>query len=673
MLSGEFGEVSEVQRGYLKTVQSNGLRLLKLINNLLDLAKAEGGQLEVRREPLDVGEVTGAIVEGARAMAERKGVALVTEGLEGLPQVFADREALEKVVVNLLGNALKFTAKGGRITVGVSPEGEGVHLVVRDTGVGIPPDQLERIFDRFAQVDASSTRKFEGTGIGLSLVSELVALHEGRVWAESAGEGQGTSMHVVLPRGEGDAGEDEQALLAAEGDAAEHTSRGRSQAVESALAGLGAEVEASGEGDLVELERTVARHEGPEGATPAGGPQHGPETPEVLVVDDNAELRHLLRDLLGAEFRVRLARNGREGLEAARECAPDCVLTDVMMPEMSGTELCAALKADPALKVVPVVLVTSKAEREMKIEGLELGADDYVTKPFHPRELLARVRSLVALRRAAIELEERNRLLFETNAELEQAMGELKRAGAQLVHAERLAAVGELAAGVAHEINNPVNFAVNAARALQATVEDVVAERQALSDNAEALAELSGIVTEGLDRTASLVGDLRDFAAPGSAERRSVDVVRGLRTTLRLVGHTLVQAGIEVHTEFPAGLPRLDADPRALNQVFLNLVKNAAEAFNGGAGSIWVSARQEGNFVVVAIRDDGPGIDPALRERLFDAFLTTKGDAGTGLGLAICKRIVEEHDGRLELHSEPGEGTRVELFFPVAEGAPLAA
>ena len=672
MLAGEFGNVSELQRSYLQTVQNNGLRLLKLINNLLDLAKAEGGQLEVHRQSLAIGSVVEQIVAGALPLAERKGVRLETRGLAELPTVCADREAIEKVVVNLLGNALKFTDRGGSVVVEGHAEEAGVCLVVRDSGVGIPADQLERIFDRFAQVDASSTRQFEGTGIGLSLVSELVSLHEGRVWAESPGEGQGASMHVWLPFGQSDgaADEGEEVLL---GDGSQPDG-----SLERALAGFGAEIE-DGEsresewersGQLSELAHSVERSEWSQRGGEAGGENLASHASEVLVVDDNADLRRLLADLLGAEFRVRTARNGREGLEAVRESSPDCVLTDVMMPEMSGTELCAAIKADASLRAVPVVLVTSKAEREMKIEGLELGADDYVTKPFHPRELLARVRSLVALRRAQQELEERNRLLSETNEELEQTMAELKRAGAQLVHAERLAAVGELAAGVAHEINNPVNFAVNAARALQTTVQGALERRRELSEDAETLQELSSIVTEGLERTAALVGDLREFAAAGPRERRAVDVVRGLRTTLRLIGHSLVQAGVQVHTDLPEGLPRLEADPRALNQVFLNLLKNAAEAFEGRAGSIWVSARREGDFVAVEIRDDGPGIAPAVREHLFDPFVTSKEGSGSGLGLAITKRIVEEHGGRIELESQPGQGSRFVLHFPTGSMGP---
>jgi signal transduction histidine kinase len=700
MLGGQFGELNAVQRSYLETVQSNGLRLLKLINNLLDLAKIESQQLAITRRPLRVHEVIEEIASNARPLAERKGVSLEVGGLDELPAICADREALEKVLVNLLGNALKFTDRGGAIRVLGAREGkDGVHLVVADTGAGIPASQLERIFDRFAQVDSSNTRKYEGTGIGLALVKELVELHGGRVWAASEGPGRGAQMHVVLPAGESDAGEEEQRDAIAE--AIDDESGELRPALANAIKGMGAELQqeepdpASPGLQMIELQRNVERHDEATrvGSRPAV-PEHGPETPEVLVVEDNIDMRRLLHHLVGQEFRVRLARDGREGLAAAREQAPDLILTDVMMPEMSGTELCAAIKSDPALAAVPVVLVTSKAEREMKIQGLEFGADDYVTKPFHPRELMARVRSLVKLRQAQQLLAERNALLETTNDELVATMDELKEAGAQLVHAERLAAVGELAAGVAHEINNPVNFAMNAARTLRAVVDDVrvvaeqvraidpgdtdalrrqidaletLRERLGFDESAETLAELTSIVTEGLERTAGLVGDLRDFAAPGSRELGPVDVARGLRTTLRLMGHTMVSAGVEIHTDIPEGLPEIRGDARALNQVFLNLLKNAAESFEHGAGAVHVAARVEGeDAVLVEIRDDGPGIAPEVRDRLFEPFVTTKMGRGSGLGLSICKRIVEEHGGELQLESALGAGTRVTLRFPLS-------
>ena len=701
LLGGQFGAVSELQRSYLQTVRSNALRLLKLINNLLDLAKAESEELRIKRRPLRLGRLIDEIVSGAVPLAERKRVTIERRGLEDLPLVHADGDAIEKVVVNLLGNALKFTEAGGTISVEAWPEPSGgVHVQVRDTGIGIPADELDRIFDRFAQVDAGATRRFEGTGIGLSLVKQLVELHGGRAWAESDGPGQGTRMHFTLPVGESDseaAEAVEEALIATQPRDA------------SSLAAMEAELDleqveatqASGELRLTEMEQHVDRREKSEAkGEPAAAPAKGvvaEDAAEILVVEDNPDMRRLLAHLIGQEFRVRTARNGREGLALVRERAPDVVLTDVMMPEMSGIELCAAIKRDPELAGVPVVLVTSKAEREMKIEGLEQGADDYITKPFHPRELLARVRSLVKLRRLQSELAVRNKLLESTNAELETTLGELRDAGAQLVQAERLAAVGELAAGVAHEVNNPVNFALNAMKALRGYVQDVqtVAEkvaglsrqrpealRESLAEletlrrdlgfdqNVEALSELGEIVTEGLERTSRLVGDLRDFAAPGGRSAGQVDVSRGLRSTLQLVRHVFVHASIEIVEQVAPDLPLLEGDARSLNQVFLNLLKNAAEAYEGRRGRVEVRARAGEGAVIVEIQDDGPGIAPELRDRLFEPFFSTKpAGKGTGLGLSISRRIVTEHGGRIELDPAPGGGTCARVTLPVRRGA----
>ena len=283
----------------------------------------------------------------------------------------------------------------------------------------------------------------------------------------------------------------------------------------------------------------------------------------------------------------------------------EVVLTDVMMPEMSGTELCRELKTNPETSALPVVLVTSKAEGEMKVEGLELGADDYVTKPFHPRELMARVRSLVVQRCLRRELAGRNE-------ELEVAMADLEQTQVQLVQSERLAAVGELAAGIAHEVNNPVNFALNAVRAMKASVGELqqlgrcVAEidweddakrasqidelkrleqELGVDELTDTLGELSGIIGEGLTRTHSLVCDLRDFAAPGArGERTRVSVAKGLVSTAQLLKHVLREAEAQLELDIPEDLPDVQGDPGAINQVFLNLIKNATESFGGGGG-----------------------------------------------------------------------------------------
>jgi signal transduction histidine kinase len=713
MLSGDFGAMTDTLSHYLRTMHVNGLRLLKLINNLLDLAKIESRQLEVRRRSCQVGRLVQDVATGARPMAEQKGIELVTVGLNAAPTVYADLDAIEKVVVNLVGNALKFTDEGGRIELrgeawdpdaagGVaSPAAaieSGLHLVVSDSGIGLEPEELARVFDRFAQVDTSATRRHEGTGIGLSLAKELMEAHEGRIWAESAGLGQGTQMHVVLPVGEPDSEAEEEVVQDASGHGvALSRSMGAVQAELNLEAGNG------GDGRLVEMERSVARWEGRQ--VPAGGPgaslemsQAAADAPEVLIVEDNSDMRELLAFVVGQEFRLRTARNGREGLEAVRTRAPDLVLTDVMMPEMSGTELCRAIKQDPELVGLPVVLVTSKAEREMKIEGLEGGADDYVTKPFHPRELLARVRALLRVRQLQTDLEDRNWALERMNEELERALSELKEAEVQVLQSERLAAVGELAAGVAHEVNNPVNFALNALRTLGSNVEALAEASRAVgeldardpaklagqlreledvqartepAERAAELLELVSIVTEGLERTSRLVGDLRDFAGSGGGEHAhvAVNLRRGLDSTLQLLARHMHEAGVTVERALGDQPLLVSGDPAALNQVFLNLLKNSAEALDGQTGGrIWIEAGTDDGWVSLTIRDNGPGVPAEAQTRLFEPFFSTKAAGrGAGLGLSICRRIVAEHGGTIVASNLPGEGAAFTIRLP-AEG-----
>jgi PleD family two-component response regulator len=226
-------------------------------------------------------------------------------------------------------------------------------------------------------------------------------------------------MHLILPIGEADADGDQVVLQSSDGRGL--TAAGSFEAIASEIS---LELDERGEARFTQMEHSIERWEGANtlSADEGVGLTHPPGTPEVLVAEDNGEMRRLLAFLIGREFRVRVASNGRTALEAVRESAPELVVTDVMMPEMSGTDLCRALKEDPATRGIPVMLVTSKAEREMKIEGLELGADDYVTKPFHPRELLARVRSLVRLRQLQGEIAAQNASLEASNAELERTL-----------------------------------------------------------------------------------------------------------------------------------------------------------------------------------------------------------------------------------------------------------
>jgi signal transduction histidine kinase len=273
-------------------------------------------------------------------------------------------------------------------------------------------------------------------------------------------------------------------------------------------------------------------------------------------------------------------------------------------------------------------------------------------------------------------------------------LSKLKQAQVHLVQSERLAAVGELAAGIAHEVNNPVNFALNAARAMETTVkelrevaaniaaldsEDVdqlarqleafkASEQQRGADDLVAtLIELAGIVGEGLKRTHSLVGDLRDFAAMGGSTAlvAGVDVEAGLLSTVQLLKHNLAQRNAAIDLDIEEGLPTIHGDAGALNQVFLNLIKNAAESFGQDGGSIQITLTSAKNTVVVSISDDGPGIAVDVISLVFDPFFTTKGAGeGTGLGLSISQNIISAHGGELSVESEVGSGTRFSIRLP---------
>lgn len=688
MASGDFGELSPLVAKTVRTMTVNAQRLLRLINNLLDLAKLESAAFKIRRTEGDVTRFASEVVAGAQGLADRKGISLDIEAAvpEGTT-LGADWDSLDKVLVNLVGNSLKFTPSGGSVVVrveiatservpcdrvGSEAIEDGVLLSVVDTGSGIPRDQLATVFDRFAQVDTSGTRRHGGTGIGLSLAKELVELHEGAIWAESDGVGFGSRFNVWIPHRSPELLDDDVDEMLEQHGSSESSPEmakyevGRVEtAIESAIDPWRADAP-QGSGDA-SMSRDLASS----------------DKPTIVIAEDNPDMRDLLALILGTEFRVRPTANGREALAEVEREEPALVLTDLMMPEMSGTELCTAIKSNDATKAIPVLLVTSKAERETKIEGLELGADDYVTKPFHPRELLARVRALSRVRTLQNQLAERNALL-------ETTLEELTATQAHLIHQEKLAAVGELAAGIAHEVNNPVNFALNAARLVDGTISEIrflVEEASALKaqtpdagdqswsspgrsskaliEPLETAAEAVEIIGDGLERTSKLVSDLRDFAAPGGGDKQPVAVEDVVESTTQLVASFASDSGIRIVSEFAPGLPRAICDKGAVGQVLLNLVKNAIDAIDVASGEIRIRSFVSEARVHVVVEDDGPGIEDDIAKAIFDPFVTTKpAGTGTGLGLSICRQIVEAHGGSIDVSPRPGGGASFRFDLP---------
>ena len=375
--------LSSAQRAHIQTAHRNSLRLLRLVNTLLDFSRIEAGRVEASFQPMDLSKYTAELASTFRSAIERAGLGLSIV-CPPLPEpAYVDPDMWEKIILNLLSNAFKFTFSGGiTVEVGTSEDQRLAKVSVRDTGVGIPAAEIPRLFERFHRVEGQRSRSFEGSGIGLALVQELVKLQGGAIEAQSQ-EGHGTTFTVSLPFGT--AHVPSQLIGATRSPASAAT---RAQAyVEEVLRWL-PELPASDDSMLMRIETDVAPPIG------AGIPRA-----RVLIVDDNSDMRAYVQRLLATRWEVDVAEDGRSALDLIRERKPDLVLSDVMMPRLDGFGLLRELRADPALRDLPVILLSARAGEDARIDGLEGGADDYLTKPFSARELIARVTANLAMAR----------------------------------------------------------------------------------------------------------------------------------------------------------------------------------------------------------------------------------------------------------------------------------
>jgi PAS domain S-box-containing protein len=376
------------QRQRLATAHRNGIRLLKLVNSLLDFSRIEAGRVVASFEPTDLAKLTAELASNFESATERARLALAIE-CEPLPQpVYVDRDMWEKIILNLLSNAFKFTFEGEiGVATRLSADGTAAEVIVRDTGVGVPPRELPRLFERFHRVEGQPSRSFEGSGIGLALVQELVKLHGGTISVKSK-EGEGTTFTLRLPLG--------YSHLPPKHVGATRTPSPRSGRADAYV-----------EEALRWLPHDDTSSEDAEGEAPPG---RGDERPEwsfgrgtsgarVLVVDDNADMRDYIGRLLKTRWEVETAANGREALDAIRRSKPELILSDVMMPVLDGFGLLREIRGDAQLRHLPFVMLSARAGEGARVGGLELGADDYLTKPFSARELMARVNANLEMAR----------------------------------------------------------------------------------------------------------------------------------------------------------------------------------------------------------------------------------------------------------------------------------
>jgi PAS domain S-box-containing protein len=381
LLRNDGDGLEERHMAVLDTTHRNAMRLLRLVNALLDFSRIESGRARANFRRTDLARYTADLASNFRSVMEKGGLDFRVECPPLDTPVYVDPAMWEKIVLNLLSNAFKYTLRGS-VTVRLSARDGQAVLEVEDTGVGIPAAELPRMFERFHRVENAVGRTFEGTGIGLSLVSELVALHGGEISVSSV-EGAGSTFTVRLPLG------------------SQHLPAG--QVVESGPAAGATLTE-------VFLEESVSLLDTREAGNGTAGADEHQAT--VLVVDDNADMRAHIRNLLARHYRVVTATNGAEALARVAEHAPALILSDIMMPVMDGFALLKAVKENPQTAHLPVVLLSARAGEEARIEGFDVGADDYLVKPFSARELLARIRSQIRLSHTRQHLEQQLRNLF---------------------------------------------------------------------------------------------------------------------------------------------------------------------------------------------------------------------------------------------------------------------
>jgi signal transduction histidine kinase/DNA-binding response OmpR family regulator len=395
VLAGQ-GSPEEV-RAQVELAHRNGARLLRLVNSLLDFSRIEAGRVSASYEPTDLASFSAEIGSSFRSAVEKAGLKLTLQCAR-LPQpVYVDREMWEKVLLNLLSNAFKFTLNGEIVvSVAPTPDGRSALVKVRDTGIGIAGGELPKLFDRFHRVEGAQGRSFEGSGIGLALVHELVKLHGGEITAQST-PGDGTTFTITLPFGHAHLPEER---LRHQPDPEGTASRAH-EFLDEALRWLPDAAGATGEISTAGLAALA-----PPAADAVGAGKH------VLLADDNADMRAYVARLLETQgYAVAAVGDGEAALAATRERRPDLLLTDVMMPKLDGFGLLRAIRAQTATADVPVIMLSARAGEEAKVEGLEAGADDYLVKPFAARELLARVNAniqMAELRREA------NRAIFQS-------------------------------------------------------------------------------------------------------------------------------------------------------------------------------------------------------------------------------------------------------------------
>ncbi|WP_255512215.1 ATP-binding protein [Aerosakkonema funiforme] len=694
LIEGATGKLPPATISNLVMIASSGRRLANLVNDILDFSKLRHQTIELQLKPVALREIVDLVVTLSQPLLNQKDLQLINDISADLPLVLGDENRLQQIFHNLIGNAIKFTHSGSvNISAQVVSNASGeIQVTISDTGIGIPEDKLERVFESFEQADGSTARIYGGTGLGLAITKQLIELHSGKIWVESVLD-RGSRFIFTLPVSQ----------------AADVESRGLEIARKYQLASSGIYDSLFSVNDSEKLSTYNAQEiiDRVQINNYEGTPY------KILVVDDEPVNRQVLVNHLSLYgYEIIEAASGIEALAIlSSSTKPDLILLDVMMPRMTGYEVTRKIRETWQPNELPVLLLTAKDRVADLVVGLEAGANDYLTKPIAKDELFARIKThctqssiFLENSRLYFELQESERRERERAMQLQQYLQQIQQMQLQLIQNEKMAVIGQLIAGIAHEINNPLAFIDGNLTYAENYIKDLIDVLKLYRDNfpdpggeiaqiienieldylIEDLPTMVLSMKEGTDRIRQISTSLRTFSRADSTSKVPFNINEGLNSTLMILKHKLKantsRPEIEVIKEY-ANLPLLvECYPGQLNQVFMNIIANAIDALeeaNQGRTFAEIAANPnkiiiqtevlEEAAVAIRIKDNGCGMPEEVKTRVFDHLFTTKEvGKGTGLGLSISRQIVEEkHGGKLTCVSAPGEGTEFTIQIPI--------
>lgn len=642
--------------------QRNALRLMNRVNDILDFSKAEAGKFELCPMPVDLNKTVGVLAEDAAMVAEGKGCTLTCSIDPALGTVFLDPRHFEKILLNLVSNAIKFTPAGGTVHLTVTAlDGERFEFAVQDSGIGIAPDKLPLLFQRFSQIDNSATRHYSGTGIGLALVKDLVELMGGEVGVNSE-PGQGSCFFVRLPLGveQNTVPTEVSDMFERSSPSTASTTEQRHLRFDDGRLGI--------RNDRAPMEEADEQH-----------PEHALRS-KVLVVDDSPEMLGYLSELLRDDYSVATATDGEQAWALLQRRPIDVVVSDVMMPKLDGFGLTARIKGSPGFAHLPVILVTARGGSEACVSGLESGADDYIAKPFSPLELKARVRAVLRMSQVQTELNAKSRqagmaeiattvlhnvgnVLNSVNVSAELVSSQMRTSKAQ--------GLGKVAQMMNEHVHDLSDFLTKDHKGKMLPdyllkLAKVVAQEQ------QGIIEELGQLTKGIDHIKTIVAAQQSYAVAVSIVE-TVPVAELIDDALRMSAGLLARQEVTVVKDI-ADLPLLPLDRHRMLLILVNLINNAKQALDGvidRSRCVTFSASlADGAVLRITVADNGNGIAPEHLARIFSHGFTTRKD-GHGFGLHSCALAAQEMGGSLTVHSD-GAGQGATFILDIPLDAPLS-